>query len=750
MTGAKIEYHTKVVFTLKSLEDASSVTFVVSNIQESDTSGIVWPILKAIGQIGASMGDFLPNTSTSSITLKNGHGSIGHERRFSDLLERYSLINQQVLVYVAASAIGSFTSGDYELRWAGIAKRVRSRGDELTIDIAGRGIQDWVINTMVSSQLFSNAPSSSLGYALPVVIGQNVQVKPVVIDATSSNSIQYAYASNKGDYCCAGTQSIYAKGTDGKYDLVTSAASVTTLLYGNSYVAGKSNLAIGATKIQFAIKFTVSGSYGHLITGGSWWLYKAAGTDDGSLKAWIAEEDLIQTATLTKAPGTILAEGVLDTATLAAGAAVYECRVNFKNVAVLKPNKNYFFCYEYTGGTALLLNHYYDNAASQNIYTQYDNIPWFLSVGKQRYYGLYGCKIYDIPVSLPSSWQGLRIDQNTSLSDVPDLSKVDLILEVNGLKDDGLGTVTGVASQLIESAQHAVELLSKPYSGGYYSGGQFGTEHSSTWSQVNTSTSTFYRKIAGKTTGVTKLSQFLDQVCRASASRITMHPSASTPMGFWAWGGTASVIDDIDQDSCSILGIEILGTESVINAVEMFYAEKIGADYVTGAALGEFKTFSGRINSGDSTQTYYDAMNRASSTSRSIFGTNYLDNRTQPWIGDLTSATNLALSLLIRFGFPSVFYDIELPYTRFKALKLLDVVRITHPGMAAFFGTTPKASKAIYDAGGVEVDISTGFHWARASSSRFQIEALSVVFDSENTPRIRASVRLLNNPNDPT
>ena len=49
MTGGKIEYHTKVVFTLKALSDASSITVSVSNIPEYTITDEVWPILKQVG-----------------------------------------------------------------------------------------------------------------------------------------------------------------------------------------------------------------------------------------------------------------------------------------------------------------------------------------------------------------------------------------------------------------------------------------------------------------------------------------------------------------------------------------------------------------------------------------------------------------------------------------------------------------------------------------------------------------------------
>ena len=761
MTGAKLEYHTKAVFTLKSMVDGTSTTVSVSNVQESTVSAIVWPILKAIGAVGVVMGDFLPVPQSSSVTLKNAYGSIGDERRFSDLLERYSLINQQVLIYVAASAIGSFTSGDYELRWAGTVKRMRERDEDLVIDIAGRGIQDRVVNQMVSREKFDTLDTfvdRSAGYALPIIIGQNVQVKPVILTgAVLPGQTEYVYATNLCDYVCEGLQKIYVKAHDGEYCEVQGSANATDELLGSSYNAGKSNAAWSANT-EYAHRFQIPDP-GYIAYSAHIYVYKAAGVAAGDLDIAIQTDDYLQigsSANWDRAPGTVLAQGNYQLDQLAAGAGAYKIQVGFDKPAVLKPGQNWFLTYRLNGDTTGFIGVYFDAAVTEaQFYKTTSETLWREdAAAKRRYWAIYAVEIddynpYGSSVDNTAAW--VQIYQDAIDVEVPSLTGLDLIFEVNGLKDDSSGTVTGVANQLIESPQHATELLTKQFNGTTYTGGQFGSEHSATWTQVNSASSTYFRELSGKTTGSTKLSQFLEQICRASACRITMHPSASTPMGFWAWGSTQTVADYINQDECEVLNAEILGTESVINAVEMFYAEKlVGLDYVTGSALGEFKTFSARFNSLDSTQSYYDQCNRFSSISRTIFGNLYLDSRTQQWIGDATSAKNLALSLLARFAFPSVYYDIELPYQRFKSLKLLDVIILTHPKVAAFFGTTPSASDAVYVAGGVDVDLSTGFHWARANSSRFQIEGLSTIFDSENTPRIRASVRLLNNPNDPT
>lgn len=748
MTGSLIEYHTKVVISAKSLEDGSDLSFSVSNVQESTTSSIVWPILKSIGSVGVSMGEFMPSVSTSSVVINNSYGSIGFERKFSDLLERYSIINQPILIYVCACAIGEFDSGDYELRWAGVIKKIRERGDDLSIDIAGRGIDDRVLTTIISREIFTNAPESSIGFPLPIVLGSSVSVKPIIINDTNAASIEYAYATNMVDYRCDGLSQAYAKAYDGDYVAVD--GSSTTLSYGNTYASGKSNDTM--ITWEHGHRFQIN-TEGDIATGAYYRVYKTAGIAAGSIEITLYADDLLQNASSSnwgRAPGTVLGRGKFELSTLNTSAGDYEVRVNFDKPVVLKPNQNWFLTHLMVDETTGRVKKYYDSAVSENIFikTTSDSLWTEISDYKQ-YWGLLGCHIYDTPPTSISRWAGITIDQNDDLDEMPDISKIDLILEVGGLNDSSSGTVTGAAYQLIDSPQHAVELLTKQFNGTTYTGGQFGSEHSATWPQVNNNTSQFYRKLSMKTTGAMRLSSFIEQICRGSACRLTLHPNASTPIGFWAWGGASESVDHLVDDEIEIVSIETLGTETVINAVEFFYNEKLTPlDYITGSATGEFKSFSARISSRDTSAEYYDLCSRLTEISQECFGVRELASKSYNQIADDASAKSLMMSILLRNSLPLKLVTFRAPYQRFKDRKLLDVINISHPRLPAFFGTTPKASPATYD--GAEVDLTTGYHLSRAASCRAQIESIRTIWDSENTPQIEIVASLLNNPGDPT
>jgi hypothetical protein len=189
-------------FVSKSLRDA---------VTPSDRETMV-PILESVGEVTLNAGEFLPSTSFSSISIINSRGSFGADRRFSDVLERYTPINQDVTFYVGES--DNFT--DMPSSWVQIASgQVQSwstalGGQEPTIafQIAPYKISERIMNLEVSRDIagMENAPDSSLGVALPIVfnmINQNVDVDirnyqqctPTRISADGSETAKYAVCS---------------------------------------------------------------------------------------------------------------------------------------------------------------------------------------------------------------------------------------------------------------------------------------------------------------------------------------------------------------------------------------------------------------------------------------------------------------------------------------------------------------------------------------------------------------------------
>lgn len=186
-------------FVNKSLKDA-----VTSSDRET-----YLPILQSIGEITLSAGEILPSVSLSSITLDDSRGSFGPDRRFSDLLERFTLIDQPLNIYLGESN----NETDAPSTWTKIgsgrvvswSKALSGDSPTLNINIEPFKISDRVMNLEVSRDIsgMESAPQASLGKPLPIVfnkvnsglsspIDRYPQVLPTRISADGAETARYA------------------------------------------------------------------------------------------------------------------------------------------------------------------------------------------------------------------------------------------------------------------------------------------------------------------------------------------------------------------------------------------------------------------------------------------------------------------------------------------------------------------------------------------------------------------------------
>lgn len=761
MTGAKLEYHVRASITFKALVDASTYTLWVTTIPFTGSVPTTFyhPILETITGFGARMGTYMPEALSTSLTINNEPGSLGYQRRFSDLFERYSIIGQQIRLQIAYGAIGEVVDGDFADVWYGTVKRVRESSNRLSIEAAGQGIRNRIITKVVTTTDFPNAPQAALGTALPIVFGSSVEVKPVRVAADADTSPEFAYATTLSTtYPVGGVQQYYAKARDGKYAAIASAGTTTTVLFGAAYVAGKN--ASGMSYDTEYAKAITTGSSGYAITGAGMVFNKTSGSaPDGKVTLEIREADTAQPSAPTAAPGTTIASASYGLAAFVGAAGDYQADVSFPDAVVLKPNTTYYFVYNVQPSASTNVGHYYDGAVSETGYSVTSSTGLWTpntgvnSWGFKQYYQIYGAVLTDTKSSA-ANIDGLghayvEVTQRTAPTGFtnPDLTKLDLIFAIQGLKDSSTGTITGTNNQLIESPQEATELMFYEWNGSAWASGQFNTSaNSGTHAQVNTATSAYYRKLNGRTSGRTRLTDFLSDICRNSASRLTLNSSSTTPFGFWAWGGTETEDATISDEDANVTDYEILGSETVVNDVEIYYSDILrNIDVVTGSAQGEFKNFAAQARIYYGTNSIYTAI---CGPSYNAFGTRKNATVTYPLVGDSASAVSVSNYLVRVYQFPHQYVDIEVPFWKYKALALMDAVRLVLPQLPAFFGTASNAALPSY--AGTSVDINEGQYLKRAAHVRAQVEGFQVFFDSEQVPKLRLGLRLLTNLYDPT
>lgn len=761
MSGPLLEVAVMVVLTLKSLADASTLTMSVTThpLDDGLPDTVYYPILERVGNLGARMDQSLPAAYSTSISISDKLGGIGFERKFSDLFERYTIVGQPVEVKVAIVEPGTLTSADFTTEWAGVASRGPStRGEIVEIPIATQQIKNRTLTKIITRSEFPSAAQSVLGTALPIVLGQNVELKPLRVSADDSTTVDLAYATNLGTtYTVDGVQVYYVKDSEGVYRAISSPATTST------------GLNAQATSNTAGLLLSYKRAY-ELNTESSAYIYKGGrislqGNNGGGTPSGIVNIELCGADPVTNLPddANILARASFDKATYtaqypASSASQFWVEFTFDKFVIGEAGKKYFLTI--TGSNEA------DASSSTNPSThsttslkryqkvfEDDVAVWSDDGTRALRCELFGVTFTDSPSGGSANGDGLghalvSLTQKAAATGQTNLSldNLDLVFEVNGITDSSSGTVTGTNNLLIESPQHAIELLTKEWSGSTWTGGQYdATAYSATHSVVNTSTDARYRKIAGKTNGPTLARAIFEEICRNSLCRIAIQPSTSTPLGLWVWGSRSDAVTTITDESGLLVSTSQFGTETVVNDFEMHFDPKLTQqDFLTGSDQGQFKSYAKalRLN-----EDYNGECSDASAASEDVFGQRKNSTLTFNFLSDETSAYRVGLGNLQIYSRPHTMVEYQVPLREFRALNLLDIVEVVDPRLPSFFGTSPKAALPTYE--DEPVDVLQGECFKRASLYRAIVESREIVL-SDGAPRLSLGLRLLTSPHDPT
>lgn len=234
---------TAVQYTLSGIKDQTqnvrelvtrTYNFVNKELREATTPSdreTYVPILQSIGEVTLAAGEILPTVSGSSITIDDSRGSFGPDRRFSDILERFTIIDQDLNIYVGQSD----TETDAPTAWTKIgggivrswSKALSGNTPTMTVQFEPFKIADNIMNLEVSRDIagMESAPQASLGKALPIVfnkVNPNLstpldrypQVVPTRISADGVSTGKYALTTQMYGLTRARIQpNLYAKKT---------------------------------------------------------------------------------------------------------------------------------------------------------------------------------------------------------------------------------------------------------------------------------------------------------------------------------------------------------------------------------------------------------------------------------------------------------------------------------------------------------------------------------------------------------
>ncbi len=772
----------KVTLTLKAIADGAEVSVSFTNRPVLDAiSDTSWPLLRDVSGCGVTMSDYLPQSIGGMVTLDNSPGSLGFERRFSDLLQRYTIVDQAISIYTATTALADYDpSTEWALACRATMQNCTASPEDGTIRI-NIGSKLWAarsVSKQVTSTDFPDAPDSSLGNYLPLVIN-NAQVQPIRITADDAAAVEWAYATTLGDtHPVGGAQEYYTKDALGNWVSITSVSSVSTAIDSNTPATDAS---VGFhPDIEYAA-YNIAPAYSYLLT------HVAIGcigaglstVNAGTLNVRIYEAN--QARGLEPLGSPIAEASVADTeyATEIATTSDYVVTLPLSKPVVMRAASSYWISVtqsvdDVDWDTSFILRRRSSaaaiNVAFKGTYissTFESSNSWSTYVGSKTLttknditWWLYGAKITDSPTPASGDINGeglghayFTVEQHAPITlpgtspENPSLDGLPWVVSVNGLEDDAGGTITGVGTQVIVKPTHAAHALLRTYNGSDWVDGEFSASNfSSTWAAISDTSQPLFRSISGATRGSITLSQLLADICRSGGARIGLIQSATTPLGVWVYGTTETAVATITDEAAIVRRIDWAGADTVVNRIRARANwQLVTADAVTHSAQGSLNDYADAIMRGVGTDAMADWLCTESVTA---YGEHYLADEAFPFTTSGTSLLHMTDVLLRKFCKPHLFVELELPLTGYSSIKIFDIVNIIHPALPSYLGTSAAARLPTY--AGTEVDVLQGQYFKRADLYRAQVEGRAVEFDKDGFPRLKLICRILDNSKDLT
>lgn len=700
-----------------------------------------FPIVERIDGLGSELSDYLPKKVRGSITLDNSRGSYGNSRRFVDLLERYTINDQDIEIKYDIIGRGDNlvpASGDTWITSKVSSVSIDRDNDSITLSIESTPLSRRIAGRQITTEDYPNAPSQSLGRYLPITIGRYPEVKAYSLN----DSDEWGYATTLStEHPVGGVNQYFAKDNRGQYVEIDSAASPTTLLEGFAHQAGKSNDIWNGDEQAIGYRFVPSN--GSIITAGEWTLYQGSTLGDGGGRVSVFCGDGRQLPDPIDAPGTELCHFTFDEQDNTTSSA-NRIQAYFNQPAVLEAGKTYWLVIRFNSASSFNFFRYYDSAVDYTYYYHdVDNDIWTVYTGstaKQNYWALYGVDFTD-STSSAGNEEGLGIAKITADTDAgfsgnpPAINELDLVLKVEGLVDDAAGTFTGGAGGDINETQQALGMLSQSYNG-------------TTWVSPEIDTSTYNShhantfggesiELVGRTEGRTSLSGMVEDILRSSFARLGV---TSNGLTLYSYGTKQTSQGRITHANAIINRFsEEPAENSIINRALIVFDQRIisqGVDNLIGD--GSFRTYGQSLRASlDASHEWSEYIGR----SETLYGARELANNRFNWIANQRSARYIARYLFAAYArYPVMMVDFEVPFEPFSNIDVFQVWELVHPDLPSFFGTSYGVRQETYQGGLVSKGGEEEF---RAKSYRIFIESKKLQFGRDEAPSVRIKARIL-------
>lgn len=799
-----IGHYQRVSLTLKNRSDggATDITVHLTNRHLPDTAPSEhWPILLSAGGWGVSMGTFLPEPLGTQVVIDDSAGSLGFERRFSDLLARYTPINQTISLqyaYANSDYRGTFS---WTTLWYGTCIGVQRSDDRISLEVSSVGVPTWKMTRTLSADDDATIPIDSVGADLPLVFGEGVEVVPVCMAVNAArNEASYAFGTNLGNsFLVKSLNSVKVlnelsaeKNSRQEWTQVTSAswASPSTAVYASGTTLGGTGNYYWQHFQNFGEEITVSSAY---LCSGAWVRFR--GTGDGAYNPSNAKFHIsIYQDDLKGYPNTEVAKGEVAKSTyltelrLGTG-TTFDVHVKFDKFVHVGgiSGMKYYIIFEQDYNTPPEASnpdpvvHANRSGSGQTVY----GIPLkgstvggytpetttFSEKGSQTdwapIWGIYGVAFtYSSALgygSQDSDHLGIakadfKYYDNAASQTGPDLSQVSMVFDVDGLRDDGTGFATGVGYDLVTRVDHVLTMLGARPDPGFW-------DISNTWMVADSTTydystplgsalSFYYRQLNGYIPGPASLADVLAEICRNAATRIVRRNAADSTeaYSFWLWGGLRDPVAVFTDENSKVIGWEVLRPETIINQAKIYYHRRHSiVDAQRTARTKDFREYTGLVYEYYSGTGWYSSEEARTyfANSFDLYGQRLAQAQDYPLLNTEASARCIFRYLAATYAHPFMMVTLEADFIDFGTVEALQIVEVLSPSLPAYWGTSTYARWPTYS--GTTVTMSDEQYPKRAERYRAIVEGKEIFFSEGGVPRVRFTLRLLQNyPTDPT
>lgn len=784
-------------------DTGQSITIRLTNQAALDQKTPIesYPALLSITGVGVQQNEFYPKNKTGTVVLNNTRDALAFERRITDLSSVYAIQNAQASIYIACvSEDDEDVEADLQLIWEGRIKSVNYASNatitsqKLSLSL-GSDEEEHIVTRVLRRDDFPDIPNRSKGKYLPLVFGREQQVIPYpleepVQEGVNGTKLRCGYATNfetavGNPFRNIGVTKILAKDLSSEveeysqYKEIISAVDINTPVYEETGVTIGSIPDLAKPRafwVPYFPGFTVADS--HIVTGIR---LLVQGNNSGateiegevSIRLHRQQVNAQRPRQTSESFSTAVVEKK-DYLTQWVGNAIFAIDAVFDKPVPIVGDGTYWISIQGSGesdaNNLTILPIINSNpGVVPGIVTHWktpddddrDNEDTWLEetafVGQTTAsFQLYGMVIGDFPDGdgtadndgLGYSYTDLRYQDFSTThpagaQKVEDLTRIDLIYEMEGLKDVN-GGITGVPNFILGNPVWQLYALLHTYNGLSWDPGPLNSlRFSDSHTQYFETNRPFFRETAGRSYGKATNVDIIKEIGRNSYSTITYDGiGGSAEYSILAVGKTRNPDVTLNDDDFLMERWTVSNLTEVINALDMNYARRLDdIHFQSSLDQEQFRdysnTFTTHSRDGGIGQTY-------SEKSYFHYEERRLNNENFDFINDDVSAATVGELYLRLHDHPPEYAQIKVPYCRLRqSIRMLDVVQLNSTELPALRGTTPRIE--------TEDDECrlNGNPTARTRSITGVVQAITLNYEQNGQVYLRYLVRLANQENDP-